>query len=240
MEAASPGSSAINTLRPQPISPAWHTVVVLLVLLGLSLLGFHRQNMPGMHAHGRTAGYVLTILVEWAITAFIWYGVSRRGVPMKDLIGGRWDSFIEFLRDLGIAVAFVIVCGGGVMSGIAHLLKANTPASVRNLLPQGRTEIIVYLLVAATAGFCEEVIFRGYLQRQFSALTRSAAGGLVLQGVVFGAAHGYQGWKLMVAIAVFGITFGLLAMWRRSLRPGMIAHFLQDGVGGIVGRHLMR
>src|SRR5581483_2162282 len=103
MEAASPGSSAINTLRPQPISPAWHTVVVLLVLLGLSLLGFHRQNMPGMHAHGRTAGYVLTILVEWAITAFIWYGVSRRGVPMKDLIGGRWDSFIEFLRDLGIA-----------------------------------------------------------------------------------------------------------------------------------------
>jgi uncharacterized protein len=223
----------------EAVAPAWHTVIVLLIFLGLSLLGFHRANLTGVGKHGRVPGYVLTIVIEWLITAFIWYGARSRGVRMRELIGGRWNSFIDFLRDLGIAIVFVIVCGGGVMSGIAHLLKSNTPASVRNLLPQGRAEIVVYLLVAATAGFCEELIFRGYLQRQFAALTRSAAGGLILQGIAFGAAHGYQGWKLMVAIAIFGITFGLLAMWRQSLRPGMLAHFVQDGVGGILGRHLM-
>jgi membrane protease YdiL (CAAX protease family) len=32
----------------------------------------------------------------------------------------------------------------------------------------------------------------------------------------------------MAVITVFGCLFGLLAQWRRNLRPGMIAHFLQD------------
>jgi membrane protease YdiL (CAAX protease family) len=60
----------------------------------------------------------------------------------------------------------------------------------------------------------------------------------VLQGSAFGTAHGYQGWKFMLLIAVYGATFGLLTVWRRSLRPGMLAHFLQDAIGGILGPYL--
>jgi membrane protease YdiL (CAAX protease family) len=101
-------------------------------------------------------------------------------------------------------------------------------------------ETTLFLLLALTAGFCEEVIFRGYLQRQFAALTHAVAGGIVIQAILFGAAHGYQGWKLMLVIAVFGTMFGLMACWRRSLRPGMLAHFIQDGVGGVLGSRLMR
>jgi membrane protease YdiL (CAAX protease family) len=37
-----------------------------------------------------------------------------------------------------------------------------------------------------TAGFCEEAIFRGYLMQQFSARTKSAILGVILQGAVFG------------------------------------------------------
>jgi uncharacterized protein len=215
-------------------------VIVLLVLLGFSFLGAHQRNIPGISAYGRSGGYLLAMLMEWCLTAFIWYGVKRRGGELRDLVGGRWARFTDFLRDLGIAIAFMVVCGFGLINGVAHLLKAKTPPGIRNLLPQSPKEIALYLLLALTAGFCEELIFRGYLQRQFAALTHAASGGIVFQGIVFGAAHGYQGWKLMVAIAVFGITFGLLATWRRSLRPGMIAHFLQDGVAGVLGRHLIR
>ena len=35
------------------------------------------------------------------------------------------------------------------------------------------------------------------------------------------------------------ILFGILAEWRRSLRPGMIAHALQDGVVGLLARHAL-
>ena len=44
----------------------------------------------------------------------------------------------------------------------------------------------------------------------------------------------------MFIIAVYGCLFGLLAEWRRSLRPGMMAHFLQDSVLGLVGRHFVK
>ena len=47
------------------------------------------------------------------------------------------------------------------------------------------------------------------------------------------AAHGYYG-KAMLATMVHGWLPGLLAYWRNSLRPGMLAHGLQDALGGVV------
>jgi membrane protease YdiL (CAAX protease family) len=111
--------------------------------------------------------------------------------------------------------------------------------AVKQLIPQTPLEIAVYLLVTLTAGICEETIFRGYLQRQFTFLTGSVAAGALIQGIVFGLAHAYQGWKMILIIAVYGCMFGALALWRRSLRPGIIAHFLQDSISGIfLARHM--
>ena len=38
---------------------------------------------------------------------------------------------------------------------------------------------------------------------------------------------------LSCSIATFGLMFGLLALWTRSLRPGILAHAGSDIVGGI-------
>ena len=233
-------TSGLAEPRHGAIAPAWHTVVVLAILLGLSLAGARSGSLPFVRAYGRAAGYVLVMVVEWATVAFIWYGVNRRGVSLESLVGGSWERPRAILRDLGIALAFLIICGIGVLNGLGYLLKAEPNQAIRNMFPNGPIEVSLFLLMALTAGFCEEVIFRGYLQRQFTAMTRAAAGGIVLQGIIFGVSHGYQGWKFMVLISVYGILFGLLAYWRRSLRPGMLTHFLQDGIGGLVARHLLR
>ena len=87
--------------------------------------------------------------------------------------------------------------------------------------------------MAATAGFCEELTFRGYLTRQFNAWTGSRVFAVVLQGVAFGLAHGYYQ-RVMLVIMVQGWLLGLFAYWRKSLRPGMLAHGLQDAIGGLV------
>jgi uncharacterized protein len=229
----------MNDSSHRAIAPAWHTVVLLLALLGLSLAGARSQNLPFAGTYGRAPGYVLVMIVEWITVAFIWYGVRLQGIRMHDLIGGAWSRPLAILRDLGIAVAFLVI-SSLILNGIGHLLKATPNEAIRNALPRGGIEVFLWLLLSLTAGFCEETIFRGYLQRQFTALTRSVGGGIVLQALAFGGGHGYQGWKYMLVIAVFGILFGLLAQWRRSLRPGMMAHALQDGVGGLVSRHLLR
>jgi len=77
------------------------------------------------------------------------------------------------------------------------------------------------------------VVFRGYFQQQFEAWTRSPSIALLLQAALFAVSHGYQGARACAKIAVFGVLFGLVALWRGSLRPGMIAHALTDIVGGI-------
>jgi hypothetical protein len=64
----------------------------------------------------------------------------------------------------------------------------------------------------------------------------SLAGKMVSGSIppVFGFSRGYQGWKLMLLITVYGVCFGVFARWRRSLRPGMLAHALQDTAGGVL------
>ena len=222
------------------IAPAWHTGVLLVLLLGFSFASARAGNVSpvGSH-HGRVASYLVVMAFEWVMVAFIWFGMKRYGLGLRDLIGGSWMGLATVFRDLAIAVGFLLIALI-MLNLLGSFLNAVPNQALYNLLPQSSIEVAVYLILTLTAGFCEETIFRGYLQRQFTALARAGAGGIVLQGIVFGMVHGYQGWRFVVLISFFGMLFGLLARWRRSLRPGMIAHFLQDGIGGLLARHFLR
>jgi hypothetical protein len=102
------------------------------------------------------------------------------------------------------------------------------------MLPHTNIEVALWMLVAITAGICEEGLFRGYLQRQLIAFTGNVPAGLILSAIVFGAGHAYQGLRSAALIAIYGLVFGILAQWRKSVRPGMIAHAWQDTLSGIV------
>jgi hypothetical protein len=84
------------------------------------------------------------------------------------------------------------------------------------------------------AGLTEEIVFRGYLQRQFAAWGRgTVAVGVVFSAILFGCAHGYQGVHYMVLISVYGALFSLLAIFRRNIRAGIFAHAWQDIIAGL-------
>lgn len=222
------------------VAPPWHTAVLLLILFGFSFASAHAGSpTPFGPKIGRALSYIVVIIVEWSLVAFIWLGASQRGIRMAELVGGSWARPSHFLRDLAIAVAFLIV-SAGVLSGLDYFVKTAPNQAIRNLLPQGPIEVVLFLATSLTAGFCEELIYRGYLQRQFTALTHAVAGGVFLQAIIFALSHGYQGWRFILLITVLATMLGVLAYWRRSLRPGMIAHALQDGVTGIVAAHVLR
>jgi len=222
------------------VAPAWHTIALLLVLFGFSFASAHGGSFtPFGPKLGRAFGYIVVIIFEWAVVAFIWLGTTQRGVRISDLIGGSWARPVHIIRDFLIAIAFLAVATG-VLGVLDHFLQTAPNQAIRNLIPQSPIEVVLFLATSLTAGFCEELIYRGYLQRQFTALIHAVTGGILLQAIVFALSHGYQGWKYVLLIAVLAAMLGLLAHWRRSLRPGMIAHALQDGVGGIVAAHVLR
>jgi CAAX protease family protein len=214
----------------------WHTVIVLAGLAGLSLATGYQHGLPNAHIPGlpvRPSSYLTILAAEWLLVWLIWLPLRSRGLSLASLVSGRWDRPRSFFRDLGIAVGFVIVIVA-LEQLLGFLFHASPDSALAAILPKTPFELVLYLLVAGTAGFCEELIFRGYLDRQFSAWTGNRAFGIILQGLAFGAGHAYYGPKFMFIIAVHGCLLGVLAYWRKSLRPGILAHALQDSLGGLV------
>jgi hypothetical protein len=218
-----------RTLIAHPL----HTLVLIAAFSGWAFLG--RITADRMRASGSTrliSLYITSILFEWAVLCFVVWGVRRHGGSLAAVLGPRWTSPRQFLRDVGIAAAFWFVSGIFLVL-FSRLLRADTAPQVRFMLPHTNAEVALWVLVALTAGICEEALFRGYLQRQLIAFTGSVPAGLILSAIVFGAGHIYQGVRSTSLIAIYGLMFGLLVEWRKSVRPGMIAHAWQDTLTGL-------
>lgn len=244
-----------DALSPMPakhqlIAPAWHTVVIVGLILANSYAGRPSPTMAAITAKGRLLIYAVTFVVQLIFVLFIWFGIRRKGLGMRDLIGGRWAKPEEFLIDVAIAAGFWLVSTvlRSVLAIALHLVDIHNPhAQVEEMkhalgpvIPQSAVELIFFLVLVIFAGVFEEIIFRGYLQRQFGALTRNIWAGVAISAVIFGAAHGYQGNKLMVLLGIYGAMFGILAVLRKNLRPGMMAHAGQDAFSGIAYFFLIR
>jgi membrane protease YdiL (CAAX protease family) len=231
-----PESTAPQT---RSIAPLWHTLLLIGILLGISALGANQEHHVLSH-RARVAMYLLTMGVEWLTVAFAFWGIRKHNrITLRELIGGKWQRPEDVLLDVAIAAGFLLV-SFLVLGGLAIALGINKqPADVRKLsflAPQGGLEIALWFLLSSTAGFCEEVIYRGYLQKQIAGWTNLVWVAVVAQGLLFGASHAYEGGRRMVLIAVFGMMFGIVAVLRKSLRPGMMTHAGYDIVAGIALR----
>jgi uncharacterized protein len=222
-------------IRREPIAPWWHTVLVLAPIAIGSIASAYQQGLPNANLPGishRLSSYFTVLVEEWFGVFLVWLALRRRGLAVGSLVSGRWQRPRAFFRDLGLAIGFMVVVVP-LVGGLAYLLGADTNGAVANIPPKTALDLLVFLALSASAGFAEELVFRGYLTQQFSAWTGSGAIAVILQGIVFGLAHGFYG-KAMLAVMLQGWLLGLLAYWRKSLRPGMLAHGLQDSIGGIV------
>jgi membrane protease YdiL (CAAX protease family) len=153
--------------------------------------------------------------------------VHRRGGNVSTLSGGRWNSWKSVAVDLSIALPFWVLWEGAAY-GVHWVLGPSSAKTVDSLLPQSLVEVLIWIATAVTAGICEEMAFRGYLQRQLQALSGSVVAAVLGQGLVFGLGHSYQGWKNTVVITVLGVMFGALAAWRGNLRANIIVHAWAD------------
>ena len=212
------------------VASLWHTLLVVVVQGVLSYRA--AVSFGKVHAlvdANRAGLYERTMVTEWVMLGLVLIGVWWHGSSLLTVLGERWRSVRHLLRDVGIAVLLLMVTiaissfgrGGGGASA-AH-----------SILPQGRTEMWLWVALSVTAGICEEAIYRGYLQRQFIAVTKNVPAGIVLSAAAFGGAHLYQGVPQALKIALLGVVCGIVAYWCKTVRPGMISHAWQDILGGL-------
>lgn len=239
-----------------PIAPVWHTVALILGILSVSIAG--KLQLVGLqHRPNRLLTYATTAGMELLMLGWVVLGLRMRRVPFRSLLGDTARGLRGWAIDFGVAAMFwigaLIVLGTvGILwtsvdtaISLAHSRVSGHAASSRQkneetlrtleeLAPENGTEIACWALLCCFAGTIEELVFRGYLQRQFTAWARGATiWGVAFSAAMFGAAHGYQGARNMVLLAVFGALFSALAIVRRNLRAGMIAHSWHDLIAGL-------
>ena len=230
------------------LAPVWHTVILVLFLFAFSAAGYFTTRRLTHAGPGSATPtpvqlipkYALTFVFEWALFLFVYWGEKRySGATVRKRIGGRWASGKDVWRDIGSALGLWILLA--IVVGTAnHILKPQGREVVFKLLQTAAWQLIPWMLIATSAGFCEEYVFRGYLMEQLRRLTGAGWLAIVLQAVVFGFSHGYQGWALMFSIFLLGTGLGIAAHKLKNLRVVMITHAWIDtlaGVGGFLAHH---
>lgn len=239
---ASESGPAWHSRLTAAVAPWWHTVLLVLLLAGVSFLNA-RNTQRGNVASHHIAIYTTTIAGEWILFLLMWWGLQMKKVSLAEVLGFR-AGLRAWAEDLGAALVFWIAAMAILAAVTASLRMGHLPSAektVTELAPRGGVEMLLWIVLCLTAGFCEEFAFRGYFLRQFSSPIHRVWLGVVLSSVLFGISHGYEGVAGMIAIVVYGAMFCALALARRSLRPGMMAHAWHDIIAGaalVLLRHL--
>jgi membrane protease YdiL (CAAX protease family) len=214
-----------------PAASRGHMLRMLGLMLGITVAGvwLHASAVAPSEASHRPnvlPFYVSLIAAEWLLFRAVVVGLRPAGLSWRALVGATGKKGLAVDALLG-----VLVCAGWVAIALAR--PAESAGSARSLLPQGALESVTWILLCASAGFCEEITFRGYFQAQFEALTYRKGAAMVLQAALFGLVHAYEGPRAVLAIAGYGMALAALARWRGSLRAGMLAHALSDVILGL-------
>ena len=104
---------------------------------------------------------------------------------------------------------------------------------IRTVLESGLGVSFNLVALALVPGFCEEVLFRGYAQRQFERASGPTAG-ILLSGVLFGLYHLRP--SQLLPLAGLGIYLAYLTWRTGSLWPAILVHALHNGLAVLMAR----
>lgn len=171
--------------------------------------------------------FLIASAIEYGKDWFKSLGFKRSKFTVKNLlILAPIVGLISFLFFGGLIMPFVEYLTGKPLDYSAfEKFEGNLPAILG---------LLVYVWLSAAFG--EEIVFRGYLMRQFTKLFGSSKLSLVLNiltfGVLFGLSHFYQGITGMLLTGIIGMCFAILFHVRKyDLWFNIVLHGFYDTVG---------
>jgi uncharacterized protein len=153
---------------------------------------------------------------------------SRIGPVTLGLAPLPWSSA------LGWSAA--ITAAGVLVLFLARAAGVREAAFVAHLMPRTRDEKILFAALSLTAGFCEELVFRGFLIPVLGVATGSTAIAVIVSSAVFGVLHAYQRPAGALRAGVLGLILAIPFLVTGSVLPAMAAHAAIDLLSGLVLR----
>ena len=230
----------LSTSRPEArASILWELAAVMMPLIAAlvvnDLIGSDRTDLPGEVAVVQGPLPFLGLVVSLGL---LWYFSVRRGATWADFGIQRPQSWTRTVLtalgvSLGVLAAVVVV----INPAINALGVPERDMSRFEILQDDLPNLFINLLVMwITAGFIEELLFRGYLLKRLVDLQASTSRlawllALVGSSVIFALPHIDQGLEGMIRTGAIGFVFGVafLAVGRK-LWPVVLAHGFIDTI----------
>jgi uncharacterized protein len=183
----------------------------------------------------RTYAYI--ILSEWGFVIALLWLTHQHDLSISDLGENMGNVNLTVITIIVLLSVFMVM----VYFNFRQLRQMSLEKlevelrPLRKFIPNNVTEFISFILIAFTAGICEELLYRGWLQNLLAYGTGSVWIGLILGAVIFGFGHAYQGKMGMLQTGIIGLIFGVVFIFTKSLMASQILHIIVDAVNGLVG-----
>jgi membrane protease YdiL (CAAX protease family) len=182
--------------------------------------------------------YRETIFASWVAVFLVFGMIMLTPLTSKDLGFDRivlhspkWLSFtVTAIMSIYSAYLIYQTIALRICAVNQRKVKLKLSDDVAAILPDSKNEKILYFFVALSAGFSEEILFRGYLMYAlgefFPGLHLWVI--LLITAGIFGIAHLYQGKRNIITTGFIGLVYGMIYLAVGSIVPVMVLHFLQD------------
>jgi membrane protease YdiL (CAAX protease family) len=233
------GSQPLNPLSLQTI--AQYLLMLFLVAVGPVWDYFDTKPLKGNPSSAARLGYYRrTILWLWTATAIaIWttgwaglftlHGLGIRAAWLQTRSWAWWT--LAALVTLFFLVQLVLpVVQVRLKYGNRPYLEPRQFESLRFFLPSTWAERRWFAALSVTAGFCEELLFRGFVLRELIVLPLhlGLAGPVILAAIAFASHHLYMGRAGFISTTVGGLVFTATLLVTGNLLACMILHALVD------------
>jgi len=191
---------------------AWlHAAIVIFLIAVFPFVDRHFAKMAT-----RLQMYAAAMIVSWCVTI-----VLVATIPFRQL----WFAPpLPAHAPVWLIVEIVVVT---LLIVLVSMKRGGQSRSIELMAPRSRTERIVFIFAALSAGVCEEIIYRGFMIRffeQWSGLTAA----VVLAAVAFALAHVYQGLQGALLTFFLALLFTFLFFLGGSLWLPMLFHAVGD------------
>jgi membrane protease YdiL (CAAX protease family) len=115
-----------------------------------------------------------------------------------------------------------------------------TAERARMMAPRSRQDLATFYLVAASAGFSEQLAYRGALFAILSVIAGNWWIAAAIGAAAFGLAHLFQGWRAAGVVALIALRDQIVVGLTGTLVIAMIAHALHDMIAATLLRTRVR
>lgn len=189
-----------------------------------------QANEPG----ALLSEYRETMVVQWSLAAalFVFWALLARPVALLGFSVETSSPFWIGLAGVSAILGFFIWQLQRVRVSPKARVQVRHEVEKSNLqemLPTTAQEMRGMLALSLTAGFCEELVYRGFMIWYLQAYTGVTLS-VVFSSLLFGLAHFYQGREGIVKTALGGLVFGTIYVYTGSIWLSILLHAGMDAI----------